>query len=221
MARYRPTAVLVLAILHLVGGGVGLVMDICGGAVAAAGSSFSPGAGQSPQAKAQQEFQKRMEQRLDQEIPARTAITYASLAVNLLLDILLLAGGLGLLSMQPWARTVSLVYAVLSILTKVFTLANLAFSWPVINRFLEEEAAKNPNLGPITSMMPAILGLTAVFTFLLMIYPIVVLIVLRRPSVAAAFRADARPNEPAEPPDFLDAERPFRPGEPPSDAFTR
>jgi hypothetical protein len=221
MTRYRPTAVLVLATLHLVGGGLGLVMDVCGGAVVVGGSSFSPGAGQSPQAKAQQELQKRLEQRLNEEMPARTAMTYASLAVSLLLDVLLLAGGVGLLSMQPWARTLSLVYAVLSILAKVFTLANLAFTWPVINQVIEQEAARNPNLGPITSMMPGILGLTAVFTLLLMIYPVVVLIILLRPRVAAAFREGAGPEGPAEPPDFLDAERPFRPDEPPTDAFTR
>ena len=221
MARYRPTAVLVLAILHLVGGGLGLVMDACGGAAAAAGGSFSPGAGQSPQAKAQQDFQKRLQQHIEQELPANRAITYASLAVSLLLDVLLLAGGTGLLSMQPWARTVSLVYAVLSILTKVFTLVNLAFTWPVMDKFIQQEAAKDPNLGPLTSMMPAILGVTAVFTLLLMIYPVVVLVILLRPRIAAAFREEAPPDQPTEPPDFLDADRPFRPDEPPSDAITR
>jgi hypothetical protein len=70
-------------------------------------------------------------------------------------------------------------------------------------------------------MMPAILGLTAVFTLLLMIFPVAVLIILLRPRVAAAFREGYQPEGPAEPPDFLDAERPFRPDEPPTDAFTR
>lgn len=221
MTRYRPTAVLVLAILSLVGGGVGLMLDVCGGVAAAGGSSFSSMAGSSPQAKAQQDLQKHLEQRLDEAMPARRAITYASLAVSLLLDVLLLAGGLGLLSMQPWARTVSRVYAVLSILVKVLTLANLAYTWPLVSEVLEQEAAKNPNLGPITSMMPAILGLTAVLPVLLMIYPVVVLIVLSRPSVAAAFREGAEPKGPPELPDYLDADRPFRADEPPTDAFTR
>jgi hypothetical protein len=66
----------------------------------------------------------------------------------------------------------------------------------------------------------AVVGMLLGSVFIL--YPIAVLIILLLPRVAAAFRDGAPPpDEPDEPPDYLDAERPFRPGEPPSDAFTR
>ena len=41
MPRYRPTPVFVIAILHLVGGGLGLFSSICGCGGLLMGSAFS------------------------------------------------------------------------------------------------------------------------------------------------------------------------------------
>jgi hypothetical protein len=227
MIRKRPTAVLVLAILHLVGGGLGLVCTVCTGGMQLAGGNQmfagpAGGANQSPQVKSQQEFQKRLEKHVETELPHQKAVTYANLGLDLVLDVMLISAGIGLLSVQPWARVVSLVYAALSILAKVIGLVNLAFTWPVMSAFIEQEGRRDPNLQMMTSMMPAIMVGTAVVTVLFLIYPIVVLVILLRPSIAAAFRGEYPPT-PAEQeePWGADRDRQGERDEPPSEAFTR
>jgi hypothetical protein len=224
MIRKRPTAVLVLAILHLVGGTLGLLLTLCGGGfqLAGGGQMFAGGPGganQPPQAKSQQEFQKRFEKHLEAELPHQKAVTYTSLGLDLVLAVMLISGGIGLLSMQPWARVVSLVYAVLSILAKIFGLINLAFTWPVMSAFIEQEARRDPNLQMMASMMPPIMAVTAVVTALLMIYPIVVLVILLRPPIVAAFRGEVPPPAEEEEPWGPDRDRREDWDEPPSEGI--
>jgi hypothetical protein len=198
--RRRPTAVLVLAILHLVGGGLGLVLALCSGAFLLAtdgGASplFSPGPNPPPQVRSQQEYQKRLAQHMAQEVPFQKPLSYANVALDVVLDVLLVAAGVGLLSLRPWARTASMAYAVLSLLLKAVGVVALAFTWPVMTEFTRQEAQRDPNLAMVASLQPVILFTSAATLVVLAAYPVAVLIVLTRPSVVAAFRP-----APAEPP---------------------
>jgi hypothetical protein len=222
MARYRPTAVLVLAILHFVGGGLGLVADLFAvgmQVVAANQAGAAPGPNQPV---TPQNFGAGLNRHVEENVPYYHALTFGQLALGLVLDLLLLVGGVGLLGMRPYGRNVSLVYAVLSILNRLFALVyGFAVVLPVTNEYLDKVAQQNPGMSAAVTggRVGGVIGLLVGSVFIL--YPIAVLIILLQPRVAAAFRDGKRPDEPAEPPDFLDADRPFRPDEPPTDAFSR
>jgi hypothetical protein len=222
MARYRPTAVLVLAILHLVGGGVGLAADLGTIVMQEISSNRAVGAPGPYEKVTPQNFGAGLTFYLEEHVPAYHAITFAQIGVNLVLDVLLLIGGVGLLTMRAYGRNVSLVYAVLSILNRLFGIVyGLAVVFPVTNEYLDLVARRNPGMsaavtaGRVSGVVGMLVG------SVLIVYPIVVLIVLLRPRVAAAFRGAGLRPVPTEPADFLDADRPFRPGEPPTDAITR
>jgi hypothetical protein len=184
--RRRPTAVLVLAILHLVFGSLGLVMLLCSGAIQAVQSTG--GFGGPGQAEAQQ-LQKRIE-----DIPGQKAYTMAEMGVDLVLDVMLLTAGIGLLGMKAWARILSLVYAVLSILNRVGTLVfTLAVLLPALDTVLAEETMREPKLQGVLPVMKMGMIIGAVFSALVVIYPIVVLILLNLRSVKAAFHGEAPP----------------------------
>jgi hypothetical protein len=220
MRRYRPTAVLVLAILHFVGGGIGLITTLLTAGMQALNASRS--AVVAPAAVTPQNLGAALTRYIEDHVPSYQALTYGQLAVSLVLDLLLLVGGVGLLNMRPWGRRLSLGYAVLSILNRLFGLVyGLAVVLPVTREYLRLVAQQNPGLaGAVAGReIGGIIGLIASFVFVL--YPIAVLIILLHPRVAAAFRGEGLPPEPSEPPDILDADRPFRPDGPPSDAFTR
>jgi hypothetical protein len=222
MARYRPTAVLVLAILHFVGGGLGLVGDLVGIAMQAMSANQAGAAPGPNQPVTAQNFGAGLNRYVEEKVPSYQALTFAQLAFGLVLDVVLLVGGVGLLNMRPYGRTVSLGYAVLSILARLFGIVyGLAVVLPVTNEYLDKVVQQNPGMSAVVTggRVGGVIGLLVGAVFIL--YPIAVLIVLLRPRVAAAFRDGAPPDEPAEPPDFLDADRPFRPDEPPTDAFTR
>jgi hypothetical protein len=154
---------------------------------------------------------------IEDHVPSYQAFTYGQLAVSLLL-----VGGVGLLNMRPWGRSLSLVYAPLSILNRLFGVVyGFAVVLPVTREYLQLVARQNPRMAGAVAggEIGGIIGLVA--SFVVILYPIAVLVILLHPRVAAAFRGEGRPAEPAEPADFLDAGRPFRPDEPPSDAITR
>jgi hypothetical protein len=222
VTRDRPTAVLVLAILHLVGGCLGLVFGAVGLALQLAALNTAAAVpAPAPSAVNAQNFGYALAKHTEAAVPSSGGVQSAQAAVGLLLDVLLLNAGVGLLFMRRWARTLSLAYAALSIHYHLFGLLYAAaFLFPASSDFLDKVAG-NPGMGPMVAgwRFGWWAGILLAFAFIL--YPIVVLVVLLLPGVAAAFRAGGRPEAPAELPDFLDADRPFRPYEPPSDAITR
>jgi hypothetical protein len=202
MPRYRPTSVLVLAILHLVGGGLGLLGGICGGAFlliranqTASVAPPPPGPGALPN---QADIEARQEAFLDRTIPAYQLQKWGGMAFDLLLSVLLITAGLGLLWMQPWARYLSLVYAVLSILFHIYyTVYQVGFYIPALNTFLDQELARfgAAGGGAFITGMKAGMYFGALVSAMVIAYPIVVLCLLLRPSMNVAFSAEGLPPE--------------------------
>lgn len=214
----RPPSVTVLAVLHLIGDGIGLVLTLCAGVSQLAGgnlSALTAGPNPPPQVRAQQAFQKRLEAHIASELPWQQAYTGVGLGIDLLLDVLLLAAGVGLLSLRPWARTLSLGYAWLSLATKVVGIIVFCFTWPAMSAFLRQEAAADPALAQMANVIPIAVFAGLLFSLVLAVYPLAVLIILTRPSVVAAFRGKSAPPE-------GDGGRDREEwNEPPPDAFTR
>src|SRR5262249_39621715 len=122
MAEKRPTVLTVMGILNIVLGSLFLLCNLCGGVVVlmmASGSKMFEVQGIDVFGD-MWNFMKR-------EVPAYPAITFGSLALNLVVDILLLIAGIGLLNVRSWGRVLSLIYSVITILMQIgmaiFTIA--------------------------------------------------------------------------------------------------
>ncbi len=195
VVKQRPASVIVLAVLHLVGGTLGLIGDLCG----LVGQAAGPQALMVGPSNEIQDMQKRLLQHLE-AAPGYRAVTWGGLVVSLALDVMLLTAGVGLLNMKPWARTVSLVYAPISILNRLVVIVwTLAVVLPATAEFFEKLAGKDPIMKAAAAggKIGGVIGV--IVSALVMIYPIVVLVILNLGSVKAAFqggKAVPRPSYP-------------------------
>jgi hypothetical protein len=200
MPQKRPLAVVVIAVLQLVFGVPALgtyALSFAGldKAVASLGQVNQEG----QQRLTLLDVEKRLEERVPSYGPVQQAVNGAEIAVTLLM----IASGIGLLMFRPWGRLAAIVYAVLSILVTMASLAwYLAAVAPAVVAFGREIAATGgPDAEAMGAGIPiAYIGGQIVFS-LSAVYPLVVFLVLLRPSVRAAFQGEALP---AEPEDYRD-----------------
>jgi hypothetical protein len=195
MARRQvPPAVLVIAVLHLIFGGVGVLCLGVGGLMDLAGGQKALAHMGTPEQQRQAEARRRRTEVTDQvhaeRVPLYRIYSTTNKVLSVLFSFALVASGLGLLYLQPWARWLSVGYAVLSLLANV-----VALVWTVafMNAAEEEAFRRLPpqteqeqmaysmvrTAGPLISCMPALLAA----------YPAAVLIVMLLPSTGRAFRA--------------------------------
>ena len=216
MPRQRTTPILVLAILHLVGGGLGLLLSLCGcGGLllsGAMGSVQQPTSAVRPSQVAPPPNAGQITQYYKDNVPGYSAFTFGSLGFGILLDGLLIAAGVGLLSVRPWARWLSLIYAPLSIL---YHIATFFYQLLLVMPATDKLFSQNPALVGMSSILSVSSGIGLFVGLLFTIYPITVIIILLLPSTAATFAgatsipvADALQEDP-------DEDDPWR--QPPSD----
>jgi hypothetical protein len=191
--QQRPAAATVLGILHLVFGILGLFAAIFAGLFQAAGPNLfgaAPGGPNNPGLALARALE---------EIPGQKAVAVAGLGMEIVLDVLLIAGGIGLLQMRLWGRTLSVLYAVLSILNHVFAFAWGLLKYPEMMQAVDSVVGLNPKLAPLASItrLSALAGI--VLGLVGMSYPIIVLCFMRSAQLSAAFRGDAPPAELPEP----------------------
>lgn len=107
--------------------------------------------------------------------------------LGLMSCIVLLAGGIGLLWLKPWARTLSIAYAIYAIAFVVFGMwINLdLMAQPMFQQVSHTQGLEAAGAigGPISGTIGGIFWV---------IYPIVLLVFMLRPKVAAAFRPPAQ-----------------------------
>lgn len=212
MRRNRPASITVIAILHFVFGGLGIVGGLCSGVQLAVGNQmFAAMAG--AQAAQQKKMQEDLDRDLWEKLPSYKPVAYVGVGLELLMSGLMIAAGVGLLRLQPWGRTLSVCYALLSIAWKLFT---SVYAFAVCNPVLRDILATMPReqgeagralefkLGTEIGMLTA-----GILPLVFMIYPIVVLVIMAQPSVKAAVRGQRR--EPAdEEPDYRDEPEDYR-----------
>jgi hypothetical protein len=205
MQRERPTAVLVLAILNFVFGGLGIAALCCGAMAAGLLAAVfnlapTPRPGQPAPPNLMEMFQ---------SIPGYIPFLIVSLILGLLVSILLIISGVGLLRMQNWARVVCLVYAIYTLLS---TIGGTVYTLTVVNPATdawERDYARRTGT-PIASN-PAVKQATTIGTSCFgMAYPIALLIVLNLPHVRAAFAGSPTRRPRDEDDEFPDTDDRFR-----------
>jgi hypothetical protein len=195
--RYRPSSVLVVAILQIVFGALALLLNVCGGGFQLAGGNkvFMPQG--NPQAAQQQQFQDDLENMLKERAPYYQATQYGGLVLGLAAAAVMIASGIGLLKMRRWGRWLAIGYACYSIASTIlYMVYALTVTLPIMREFVAQERLK-PNLPPAQAMalnmMDTMATAAAFVPLVFLAYPVVLLIVLFLPQVRAAFR-----EEPAE-----------------------
>jgi len=114
--------------------------------------------------------------------------SFGTTVIAVVATIALIAAGIGLLRMRPWARTVSMIYASYCILMSIVASA--------VNFVALRSSAYFHNMGPTESTVMTVImvgsGLLGV------IYPIAIWYFMTRPVIVAAFEAQgsAQPDEP-------------------------
>ena len=180
----RSSAPKVLGILNLIGGILGLL-----------GSLFTllmlvigPG-GFGPQAPNNPLDPVVMDTYMVANAPGYHASQYVGVTVDLLLDILMIASGIGLLQYQKWARKMAITYAVMSLIFKVATLSyQLLVMVPAMTSFYDQALANSPPaLQSMAGMMKIGLYGGLFFVALFAVYPIIVLSLLLSKSGKASF----------------------------------
>ena len=131
--------------------------------------------------------------RIMRENPTYAAWLKLTIPLGLVTCVVLLAAGIGLLRRKSWARKVSIGYAIYAI---VFGLLGMVINFIFLLLPMLEEAQRKQ--GPeAAGAIGGALGGTIGGCFGL-VYPILLLIFMTRPKVAAAFHSPAPP--PALPP---------------------
>jgi hypothetical protein len=201
MSRIRPTSVLTLAVLHLVGGGLGVLAY--GVATTVQLVKAERAAATPPQAQPAPapfgvplDLDVRMEAYCDQNVPGYPVLKWAGYLMPLFLAVLMVVAGLGLIWMQGWARYLSLVYAVLSILMHLFRLIyTFALVMPAQGEFIQSEMTRYPLVMPAFTFGRMAGGTLLMLQTLFIAYPIVVLCLLLRRSMGVAFTGKGLPPE--------------------------
>lgn len=179
MGNPRPTSVTVLAIIGIILGALGLLGGLCG---------LLPYVTSMPGKNPIVDMIK--------DRPVLYAWTVVSTVIHWGLAIVLLSSSIGALLLRPWARRGMVLYAVCSlILTVLGLIMFLALMVPMMSQLMSNS---DPALrmGAIGGMVGEAVGI-----LIGPIYPIFILVFMRRPHVLAAF-GQAGPAEPAGPGQF-------------------
>lgn len=185
----RPVVVTVFGILNIVFGVIGVVCTPFGLLMGWLSQTMLDGM---PEAQGMQNpFQEMMSD------PGFMAYTYISTALGMAASAALLAAGIGLLKLRPWARYISIGYGVYSWVSVIGggILTYYLVYVPMIERMAQENGFEQ---GPLIGGM--IGGMFGGICFGL-VYPTVLLVFMLLPDVKAAFQPgwDTPPPVPPEP----------------------
>jgi hypothetical protein len=194
--RKVPPAVMTIAVLHFIFGGLGLV---CGGfatLVSLTGGQKALARMGTPEQQRQAEAQRRRKEVTDQvhaeRVPLYRVYSTTNQVLSVLFSLAMVASGFGLLYLQPWGRWLSVGYASLSLLANVVV---LVYTVAFLNAADEEAFRRLPpqteqeqmaynvvrSAGPVVACLPVLLAA----------YPAAVLVVMLLPSTGRAFRGPA------------------------------
>jgi hypothetical protein len=204
MRRSRPTIVTVIALLNLVIGAIGLLFSAgmlimlltIGGERAVNRMVVTPQV-EEMQRKSTGFANDDIYAYREEHLPVYDTFQGVMTAVQLLVCVLMMVCGVGLLRMAPWARRWTIVYAILDLLAQAIPLGFFVlFVFPVLDAFFAGIETKNTQM-EISQQFTQIswkFGYVAITGFW-MIYPMVVLMLMLRPSMAQAFQAASEANK--------------------------
>src|SRR5262245_41702328 len=209
-SRERPGAVTVLGVITIIFGALLLLCGLCltagqlaGGAVLQQMAGSAGGGAQNNPLAVAAESKKEM----DRAVPYNKFVLSGIHLLDFVLGALFVVGGIGLLGLKPWARSLCLFVAAAFILLKVVEGGyRVVVVNPNVQRLTQEAIARQtakmntpprkgdaPAPAPVPAQPPATAGtvtsgaMTAAVVIAWLIYPAVLLVMLSTASVKAAF----------------------------------
>jgi hypothetical protein len=206
----RPGAATAAGVLAIIYGSLGLLCGVCGLA-----SLLIQGAGGNNMFfggdPAQADLQKKLQDALARDLPAYEAVQIGGNLLGLIEAVALLVGGIGVLNMRRWARTLVMTFSFIAIASGIFQVYyQTVFVFPSMNNVFQNElpgllpAGPAPQAAQVMSVMrtmvTAIAVVTIVILVVVMIYLFIIIMLLARPHVRAAFASQDQM-------DYLESER--------------
>jgi hypothetical protein len=187
--RERPLSIMPIAVLHFVFGGLGILCGICSGIqLAGGGQNWMTPTPNGPQAAEMKQMQDEMQKAMESGAGSK-AVQIGTVILDLAISIIMIVSGIGLLQLRPWGRSLSILYAILSIALKIFeAVYAFAVTGPIINEFINTHTASGPEQEFMFTVMRMVAIIPPLIQLVCMLYPIIVLIIMFRPAVTAAFR---------------------------------
>lgn len=207
--RQAPALIIVAAILQIVFGTVGVCTSLTyfSGAQQWMAKWQDDLQSKLPRTKGQPEItQTKILALMNERIPWLENYQRSQSGTGLILSAMMIAGGIGMFYLRPWARWVTLVWAFLSMASSISsTVVAVAYVTPVTrevtDQFVAEMPPPEPNKPDIRPMMKGVMEFSMTLALiasigmgvLMVSYAITILILVTRPSAAAAFRAQPPP----------------------------
>lgn len=222
----RPGSVIAAAVLALIYGSLFLICGLCGVAgLAMQGMQPAFGAANPQQAQ----MQKQMKEDMERDVPGYQIVQIATVIVGLGLSLAILVAGIGLLGMHSWARKLAVIAALIAVASAAFqTIYQIVFIIPATTNAmaaaLPGAMAKGPGQVPppgaaafgnmMQAMGPLMGFMTVVFYVAIIAYLLIIVFLLQRRRVRAAFAAWGLPVEPQERPEREQEGDDWRPSTP-------
>jgi len=185
MDRQRPTTVLVMAIFNIMFGALCSLCNLVGAA-----EPIVDQANRVPRVPGSPPPNRASEAMYDY-VPGIFAVKVGLGCSNLVLNLLLIVSGIGLLLMKPWGRWLGIgASATIIVIALLYALYVVVIGIPGLERWRTELAAHPAGTRyPGGVIIGGVMGGALLACGMLSIYPVVSLMVLLLPSVAAAFNA--------------------------------
>jgi hypothetical protein len=207
MSPPRPTAVTVIAILHLIFGGLGLLCSLFGLLMQSVSDPTRFMAMAAPPPGAAKGFDpQEMVKQIQERMPSYIyTVGMAHEAVGVVLSILLIIAGIGLLQMRPWARILSILYGFTNVVIKiayaVYTFILVLPAQREVNQIVFQQIRGQAKTRQEQAMLEAIMNMadmgavigSLVVPIVTMAYPIVVLVIMFLKSTRQAFAGEVLP----------------------------
>jgi hypothetical protein len=229
MLQRRPGSVTAAAVLAMIYGSLFLFCGLCGLGFLITQGSMNQGlfGGGDPQ---QAQMQKQMQEAIERDVPAYRVVQIAIPILGLALSLAMLIAGIGLLGMHSWARMLAVLAALIAVASTAFqAIYQVVFVLPAtsdaLGAALPAAMAKGPGPGPapgaaaMATMMQMVFTMTGIVTVVLYVliiaYLLLIVVLLQRRHVRAAFAAGGLPAETPELSDRGAEDEGWRPSGPP------
>jgi hypothetical protein len=186
--------------MAIIYGSLVTLCGICGVVFMAASGTMEMPGNDPAAAQLQKKMQEAVQEALLRDAPGYQAIQIVGPITSLGAALALLVGGIGLMGMRRWARTLALVCCLIAIANTLFQTAyQIAYVLPITRQVIDVDlpAALPPGGGPqadqvlkFAQIMQDIVAVAMVaLNVILVIYLLVIIFLLRKRHVRAAFAA--------------------------------
>jgi hypothetical protein len=194
MVPYRPTSVLVIAILQIVFGGLSLFCSAGGTLLDAVDLAPRKAQEASPPRNAHDKMFREMTKRAEDRLPYNKLKGKLYQGFGIVLSLLMIVGGIGLVLMARWGWWLTISYASLSLLVNCLNIGYEELIKAPIHREVASQLTATTDEEQLAlCIINTVSYVSPCMGLLFLLYPLVVFVFLVLPGVRSAFRGEHPP----------------------------